>query len=160
MSCCLSNTVASAARKLSSLSSAEVNILQLELGNTTEDPILVLKLNALWIAAHGQVTADNILDRIAQFGMAGNNRRDSGDGTARWIFHFDYSVDISACRADILANYPNAFAADPALHAQVIMPGLPPVPFNTEPMASAVIIHKMGLRRDDTQSYPFFYMFP
>ena len=72
-----------------------------------EDPILVLKLNAMWVAAHGQLLADNILDRITLFGMVGNNRRESGRGTARWIFHFDYTDDISECRADILANHTN-----------------------------------------------------
>ena len=70
------------------------------------------------------------------------------------------TVTISQIAALIFSPTINAFAADPALNAHVITPGVPPVPFNAEPMASAVIIHKMGLRRDDTQSYPFFYMFP
>ena len=91
------------------LSSSELNILKLEVESTTEDPILVLKLNAMWVAAHGQLLADNILDRIARFRMVGNRRRDSGNGQTRWIFPFDHSDDISDCRADVFANHPNAF---------------------------------------------------
>ena len=62
------------------LSSSELNIVKLEVESTTEDPILVLKLNAMWVAAHGQLLADNILDRIARFRMVGNRRSDSGNG--------------------------------------------------------------------------------
>ena len=141
------------------LSSTELNILKLEVECTTEDPILVLKPNAMWVAAHGQFLADNILDRIARFRMVGNRRRDSGNGQTRWIFHFDHSDDISDCRADVLANHPNAFGIGPVLHGQLVGAGMALGIVNVQPLASAVIIHKLGLRRDETQSYPFFFLF-
>jgi hypothetical protein len=49
------------------LSSTELNILKLEVESTTEDPILVLKLNAMWVAAHGQGTAGT--DRLGGFSI-------------------------------------------------------------------------------------------
>jgi len=100
--------------------------------------------------------ADTVCNSIATFRMQGNKRRDASHGCTGWVFHFGYIRDVEDCRDEIVQLHREAFALGPAAAAVALAAGAIAVPI--EPMAYTVVIHKLGIRQDDVESYPFFYL--
>uniref|UniRef100_A0A915DY61 Uncharacterized protein n=1 Tax=Ditylenchus dipsaci TaxID=166011 RepID=A0A915DY61_9BILA len=77
---------------------------------TEEDPILVVRLNQNWIAAHTEAHANVVLDSIVTHNMV-NARRD--DQAPRLCFHFFEGSHIADCRLAVRKVHYEAFAPSP-----------------------------------------------
>uniref|UniRef100_A0A915EGY3 Uncharacterized protein n=1 Tax=Ditylenchus dipsaci TaxID=166011 RepID=A0A915EGY3_9BILA len=134
------------------LKAAEEDIVFKVLDQTDEDPVLVIRLNQNWIATHTEARANVLLDYIATYDMI-NERRD--DQVPRLCFRFAEGSHIVACRKAVLNAHFDAFAPSPdmlnLLNARNI-----PWAGNREQLGVCVQINKIGVRRNDIQSFPFF----
>ena len=69
-------TAASTVQTLLKLSEEEKEKLHSELLQTSEDPILALKINPAWVAHYGASAETAVLVEIAEFGVPNEERRD------------------------------------------------------------------------------------
>uniref|UniRef100_A0A914CST3 Uncharacterized protein n=1 Tax=Acrobeloides nanus TaxID=290746 RepID=A0A914CST3_9BILA len=127
------------------------------LDETDEDPIMVIRLNQNWINTFELAAANQVLDAIATFHMSQGQRRD--EQATHLCFRFAEGSHINACRDFLLndAAYKNAFAPSPTALAHLAAFNIN-YPENREPMGFCAQVNKIGIRRDDIQTIPFFYL--
>lgn len=136
---------------LLSLSESEKLSLLHELLCTDEDPILVLKENPAWNGLFPGGSAA-VINAIATWNMPAGRRDVNAPGL---LFHFNDAYDLDQCKAAIMAAHPNAFSLSPASVAAL---GGAIHAANVVPMAFTAVVHKVGVREDDVQSFQFFYL--
>ena len=137
------------------LSAHEKLALMDELNCTTDDPLLVIKVNSAWVDVHGEAVANAVLDSIACFEMEGGHRRDNIAGGHRWIFHFQTMDDMERCSASVHQEHPTAFSFSRKAMRQFAGQPLPGGTSHPSLGQSAVIL-KMGPRKSDGSNYQFF----
>ena len=149
-------TAASAVQTLLKLSDEEKEKLHSELLQTSEDPILALKINPAWAAHHGAVATNAVLDEIAGFGLPDGERRD--EKCPGFLFHFRTVHELRTCRASVLQNHQTAFALSPESLARMGPAAAALIAaHDREPLAYTAVIHKVGVREDDVDAFEFFY---
>lgn len=70
--------------------------------------MLFVWLNSDWLARHGQPAADNVINFIATWNLAGGRRRDNR--VPGLVFQFADPGDIVRCRGALKVAFPDAFA--------------------------------------------------
>lgn len=152
--CFLPENAAKLVQSSIGLSDEQRQTLEKELNLADEDALLVLRLNPNW---QGQVAVATVCDAIATFGMAGDSRRDSGEGCHGWIFHFEWYQDIVECKNALKIAHREAFAMSPGSVEIVVGAGVARENLPTEPLAYGAIVIKIAVRQDDAVAYDFFY---
>ena len=149
-------TAASTVQTLLKLSEEEKEKLQSELLQTSEDPILALKINPAWVAHYGAGAETAVLDEIAEFGVPNGERRD--EKCPGFLYNFKTVHELRTCRASVLQNHQTAFALSPDSLALMGPAAAALIALaNREPLAYTAVIHKVGVREDDVDAFEFFY---
>ncbi|RUS21590.1 hypothetical protein BC937DRAFT_92150 [Endogone sp. FLAS-F59071] len=103
--------------------------------------IIVIRPNPLWIAQHGQVAYDAVIELFATINLPPLRRRDRD---SKAIFHFRELGEAFTVRDAVKAVAPQAFFVQPGLQAE-----LPARAGQYEPLGYAWMVTKIGVRQSD-----------
>lgn len=114
-------------REWNQLTEQEANVLLLELRAPDDDCVVILRVIPTWVQLHGQPLADEVIEAIARFEMAAQQRRDDiHPGCLGWLFRFLDGGQLTRCQDFVwdVPRFRSAFAHGPrAIANGTLAPG-------------------------------------